>query len=116
MLFSNFSAFKIITRLRMINFPFKQKLILNLNRFEISRIRILVGTNSLKAGEDYYDVEEKIEHEKYFDPPLAYDIAVVRVNGSIEFSEKVQPIKLSTKELPVRTEIQLTGWGATSVS
>lgn len=71
-------------------------------------MRILVGTNNLKSGGKYYAIDNVIEHEKYFDPPLAYDIAVVRVTESIEFSEKVQPIKLSTTEVPDGVDLVVT--------
>lgn len=82
----------------------------------MSDLRILVGTNDLKSGGKYYDVEKFVAHEKYDNPQYAYDIAVIKVKGLIEFNEKVQPIKLSQKEVPDGVELQLTGWGDTSVS
>lgn len=80
----------------------------------MSELRILVGTNDLRTGGKYYDVEKFIQHEDYNNPGYANDIALVKVKGTIEYSEKVQPIKLSQKEVEDGAEVQLTGWGDTS--
>lgn len=57
-----------------------------------------------------------IRHELYDDQKYAYDIGLVRVNGTIEFNDKVQPIKYSSKLVPSGVVLQTTGWGMTDVS
>lgn len=74
-----------------------------------------MGSNKLSRGGTYYSISKSIKHESYDNPIFAYDIAVLQVNGSIEFNEKVQPIKLSAEEVPEGSEAQLTGWGRLSV-
>lgn len=73
--------------------------------------QILVGTNDLGKGGTYYKVEKLIAHADYNNPQFAYDIAVIRIRGKIEFNEKVQPIEYSPDEVPDNADVQLTGWG-----
>lgn len=95
----------------------------------------------LKSGGQRYKVKEVIQHEQYNKPPFANDIGLVRINGKIEFNDKVQPIKYSKKfveggksENPllflfvniilnifnnsqsVGTKLSTTGWGRIRVS
>lgn len=76
---------------------------------------ILVGTNDLKNGGTYYKVEKFIMHEQYNRPQFANDVAVIRVQGEIEFNDRVQPIEPMKEEIEDGTELQLTGWGRLSV-
>lgn len=57
-----------------------------------------------------------IAHEKYNRPNFAYDIGLILIDGSIEFNEKVQPIKFSNKFVNEGAELRVTGWGRLSVS
>lgn len=79
-------------------------------------IQILVGTNDLKNGGTIYKAEKLINHEKYGQPAFAYDIGLIQVEGTIEFTEKVQPIKYSNTVVPGDVALQATGWGRLSVS
>lgn len=63
-----------------------------------------------------YKAEKLIVHEDYDEPPFAYDIGLIQVEGTIEFNEKVQPIKLSNKDVEGGVELQTTGWGRLNVS
>lgn len=73
-------------------------------------LEILVGTNDLTTGGTYYKVERYATHERYF--LIFNDIAVIRVQGKIEFTNRVQPIELlSDHEVPDQADVQLTGWG-----
>lgn len=83
---------------------------------DTGNFRILVGTNVLSKGEKYYAIEKWINHEKWNQPKLANDIALIRLNETIEFNDRVQPIKLSSEEIPDGTTLELTGWGSTNVS
>lgn len=84
--------------------------------YETQRMQILVGTNDLKSGGTHYSVQSYIVHEKNNRPKFANDIAVIRVNGPIAFTENVQPIALQPVEVPDGTLVKLTGWGQLSVS
>lgn len=77
-----------------------------------------MGTNDLESGGHFYGVERYIQHEKYAHPPSEFsnDIAVIRVQGSIEFNDKVQPIELSPEQVAAGTVARLTGWGRLFVS
>lgn len=79
-------------------------------------VHIGVGTIKLSSGGQNYYPEEFILHESYDHPDFAYDIGLIRLQTPIEFSEKVQPIKLSTKEVKAGVEMQVFGWGLLSVS
>lgn len=71
----------------------------------------MVGTNDLTNGGKYYQVEKLTAHKSFNSPLYAYDIAVIKLQEKIEFSEKVQPIELSNEDVPDRAQVQLTGWG-----
>lgn len=74
-------------------------------------LEILVGTNDLTSGGTYYKVERFITHEKFRKYLLANDIAVIRVQGKIEFNNRVQPIEPSPEEMANGASLTLTGWG-----
>lgn len=61
----------------------------------------------------YYGIEKFIAHENHDNPRYAYDIAVVRTNQTIEYNDKVQPIKCSSDEVQEGAVAQLFGWGLT---
>lgn len=75
----------------------------------------MVGTNKLYSGGTQYKAEKVITHEK-FDGSVNYSIGLIKVQGEIEFNEKVQPIKFSPNQVPDGVSIQVTGWGLTMVS
>lgn len=70
----------------------------------------------MSSGGQKYIPKEFITHESYDHPDYAYDIGLIRLQTPIKFSEKVQPIKLSTKEVKAGVEMQVFGWGLLSVS
>lgn len=85
------------------------------NRQSTYSLKVLVGTNDLTKGGQYYNVTKLTPHENYNNPRFAYDIAVIKLQEKIEFNEKVQPIELSKEEVPDGAQVQLTGWGRLSV-
>lgn len=76
---------------------------------------MLVGTNDLNSGGTRYQAQQFITNEGYDQPSFANDIGLLRVDGSIEFNEKVQPIKYSNKFVEGGATLQTTGWGRLSV-
>lgn len=78
-------------------------------------LQVLVGTNDLQSGGTYYQVEKFITHERHNRPRFANDIAVIRVQETIEFNDRVQPIAPSKEEVEEGAILTLTGWGRVQV-
>lgn len=73
-----------------------------------------MGTNQWNRSGMRYKIDKVIIHDKYGTDDIilhAGDIALIRLTKSIEFNEKVQPIKIATKEVPAGAECQAWGWG-----
>lgn len=79
-------------------------------------LTVLVGTNDLRNGGTYYKVDSFISHENYNRPRFANDVAVIKVKGTIEFNDRVQPIAPSPDPVNDGDELLLTGWGRLRVS
>lgn len=84
-----------------------------IHRRNLKDIEILVGTIKLSSGGMRYKVKEAIKHEEYGDSNVTYDIAAIRVDGPIQFNDKVQPIKYSIEEVDAGKNLQVSGWGLT---
>ncbi|XP_063984407.1 chymotrypsin-2-like [Diachasmimorpha longicaudata] len=79
-----------------------------------SAIRVLVGTNSLSNGTQYYQCGFLKWHEKFTPILIHNDIAVLQVTQDIEFNVNVQAVKLPKKNFnEIDTPATLTGWGTT---
>lgn len=80
-------------------------------------VEVLVGTNKLSSGGTRYSTNKIFIHENYTRSNYANDIALLRVQTPIEFSEKVQPIKISSKVIEPGTQnLKITGFGLLSVN
>ncbi|KAM3966657.1 chymotrypsin-2 [Aphomia sociella] len=77
-------------------------------------IRVVVGTNSLKSGGDYYSVESIIVHDDYNSYLITNDVSLIKVSKDIKFSDKVQPIPLPDHDTEGGANLLLTGWGRLS--
>lgn len=78
---------------------------------DVNEFNILVGTNDRNSGGTYYTPEHIEKHESFNRPAFANDVAVIRVKGTIEFNDRVQPIEYSPDEVPNDADVLLTGWG-----
>ncbi|XP_017775823.1 PREDICTED: transmembrane protease serine 11D-like [Nicrophorus vespilloides] len=74
---------------------------------------VVVGTNSLSEGGDWYDIEQFIPHSLYSPYSVKNDIALVRLKEPIEFSDKVKPINLPNEDTN-EEDLILSGWGTTT--
>lgn len=74
-------------------------------------LEVLVGTNDLNSGGTYYRVQKFYTHEGYNRPRFANDVAVIRVEGTIEFNDRIKPIEPSTETVNDGDTLTLTGWG-----
>lgn len=84
------------------------------HRDPTDKITILVGTNNpYKPGGTIYNITKFIGHEKWDlnNPGHGNDIALIKVEGTIEFNSKVKPIKYAKKSVPVGEYAVLTGYG-----
>ncbi|CAL8141759.1 unnamed protein product [Orchesella dallaii] len=85
-----------------------------------SGLSVVVGTHKLDAaGRDGIrrNIDKIMVHEQYSSRDVDYDIAVIKLERSIDLShECVTPIKLpqQNQTFPVGTETFATGWGTTS--
>lgn len=70
--------------------------------------QVHVGSANLEQGQ-LYAVAETFAHEKY--GSFQNDIALIKLQDKLEFSEGVQPIELNTVELPVDTPVIISGYG-----
>lgn len=75
-----------------------------------------MGTNNIKSGGQRFQYEKIIRHYGHGSPPLAYDIALIRVRGKITLNDTVKPIYLDTNIVPAGTQVQAFGWGALYVN
>lgn len=73
-------------------------------------LSILAGTNKLRGGdgERYYIQDIKV-HPNY-EELVTSDIAVMKINGTFNFSDKIAPIKYSNKEIGGKENCTLTGY------
>ena len=83
----------------------------------VADLKILVGTNDLSAGGQYYQIESYMNSNNY-PSPYSGDISIVHTKDTIEFNDRVKPIELSTA-VEVGSGgfgVQLFGYGLTKVS
>ena len=82
-------------------------------------LTVVVGTTLLDEGAGQSYQSEFIAWNENFDLfELVNDVAVIRVDRDIEFSDTVKPIKLPTHNFNRTRDdsVTLTGWGSTIVS
>lgn len=82
--------------------------------YTASQLSILSGTSKLKGGggKRYY-IRSFTVHPNYQELKSS-DIAVMRINETIEYNEKTQPIPYSKEKIGGGINCTLTGWGYTT--
>ena len=76
-------------------------------------MKVVVGTNHLKAGGTSLAVAQIIWHPAYNPQSITNDIALLKLAGSITYSTKVNLISLATTTPSPGAQTILTGWGLT---
>lgn len=76
-------------------------------------IIVAVGTNKLTEG-TAYAVERIVNHESYNSDWIQNDVALVKTQNEIEFSDAVRPIPLRMSRVSSREKAIASGWGLTS--
>ncbi|XP_055307978.1 chymotrypsin-1-like, partial [Sitodiplosis mosellana] len=81
--------------------------------FSANDIQIRVGSHKKSSGGQVLKVLETIRHPEYKEDVhlTRNDIGLIRVQGSIEFNKKVQPINYDGAEPSPGTQLLATGWG-----
>ncbi|XP_011506550.1 PREDICTED: chymotrypsin-2-like [Ceratosolen solmsi marchali] len=83
--------------------------------FNNTAISAVVGTNYLDKSGSIYQSKRIISHPKYSSLFIRNDIGLIELEKDIEFSEKIQPIKLpDTNFDKIDYPAILSGWGTTS--
>uniref|UniRef100_A0A034WLT4 Chymotrypsin-1 n=1 Tax=Bactrocera dorsalis TaxID=27457 RepID=A0A034WLT4_BACDO len=78
---------------------------------------IMVATGTVewqKPNATYYASSIHV-HCRYNNPSSHNDIALIRLNSSIVFNDRTQPIALPTEQMKEGDEVILTGWGSTEL-
>ncbi|KAM7348081.1 serine protease SP24D-like [Cochliomyia hominivorax] len=70
---------------------------------------IRIGTTDRFQGGTLMKIAEIITHEDYGN--FLNDVALLRVEEPIIFSDNIQPISLATTEVPVGEKVVISGWG-----
>uniref|UniRef100_A0A182WIB9 Peptidase S1 domain-containing protein n=1 Tax=Anopheles minimus TaxID=112268 RepID=A0A182WIB9_9DIPT len=83
--------------------------------YEPNNLEVLVGTNSLKEGGQLLKANKFFLHN-FVSPQTNNDIALIRLEKPVQFSEFVQSIEYSEKVVPANVTVRLTGWGNTGVN
>lgn len=63
----------------------------------------------MKSGGVTRKVIKSITHENYEN--FENDIALMRLDEPLEFNDEIRPIQIETEELPIDTELTISGWG-----
>lgn len=79
------------------------------------RLYIATGSNLWEVPKRRYFADFIQMHPHYNDPDYYNDIALIRVNETIEFDESTQPVGLGEHPLQEGDELVLTGWGSTEL-
>ena len=66
-----------------------------------------------EGTESAYAIKEMHMHPKYDDDRVDYDIALIRIEGPMEYRIEVSPVCLPDADVAAGTECVATGWGDT---
>ncbi|XP_055850507.1 chymotrypsin-1-like [Episyrphus balteatus] len=81
------------------------------------KIKILTGTQDLKDNTTsaYYYPDKIVMHCNYNSPAYANDIALIRLNDSINFNDVTSKVDYDYAVMKADDELILTGWGTLSL-
>ncbi|XP_051170628.1 uncharacterized protein LOC127287634 [Leptopilina boulardi] len=78
---------------------------------------VVVGTNNLKKGGDSFKIKRVIVHPQFNIMKLKNDLALIEIEGILEFSSNVKPISLPTYDIrEADTSVVASGWGRLKVN
>lgn len=77
---------------------------------------MVVGTNCLEDGGKRYAIDKYVIHPEFRQNLYDNNIAVVKVEGDIDFNDQVQPVSYSCQGFPKNAGAVLSGWYRDDVS
>lgn len=79
---------------------------------------LVVGAQRTSEGGRFYNVSQVFAHEGFSWETLANDIALLRINQTIEYGEAVQPVSVGDSDdfVPAGVAAVASGWGNLRVS
>ncbi|XP_062140459.1 trypsin alpha-3-like [Drosophila sulfurigaster albostrigata] len=82
---------------------------------DASNLTIYIGTNNIffPTGQELA-VRKFVIHDNYRTLNHDYDVALLFLDGDIEYNENAQPIELATERPENDTPVLVTGWGTTT--
>lgn len=82
------------------------------------QIKVRIGSTNNAKGGLLVDVNQFVEHENWDPDDIDFDYALYELSESLNFTDKVKPIALSSKNEVLRpgSLCDLSGWGATKNS
>ncbi|XP_053661837.1 chymotrypsin-2-like [Anopheles marshallii] len=83
--------------------------------YDPTNLKVLAGTNSLMEGGVMLMADKFFLHN-YASPEFINDIALIRLEQPVQFTELIQSIEYSEKVVPANVSVRLTGWGRTGVN
>ncbi|XP_063702860.1 trypsin-1-like [Culicoides brevitarsis] len=80
-----------------------------------ANLKVRVGSSFNAKGGELVQVQSLLVHPQYDSNTIDYDFALLKLNKSLEFSETVQPVKLTEqdKSPAAGTLCTVSGWGNT---
>ncbi|GAB0093335.1 Chymotrypsin-2 [Sergentomyia squamirostris] len=81
-----------------------------------SSLSILAGTNDLKNGGVRYQPTKIFIHSRYNKPNFANDIALIKLEETIKFTDRIKAIDYEYRTIPEDAVLKLTGWGRLSAN
>lgn len=91
-------------------------LIINFSR-SLFRKTVVVGTNNLKKGGDEFKMKRVIVHPNFNIRKLKNDLALIEIDGSLEFSSHVKAISLPPYDIRKPDQsVVVSGWGRLKVN
>ncbi|XP_054727248.1 serine protease SP24D-like [Anastrepha obliqua] len=80
--------------------------------YSASNFSVRAGTVTFNSGGVVTPVAEVKIHPEY--SSFNYDIALLRLNQSLDFTDEIKPILLASVEVPENSSVIITGWGGVS--
>lgn len=76
---------------------------------------MVVGTNTLNAGGEGYNVKQIVIHMQFNQVYLLNDIGLIETESPIQFHDLVKPISVPNMHVEDGTRVTLFGWGNLTV-
>ena len=79
-----------------------------------THLRVIVGEHNRSASEateTSWAVKQIYMHPNYNNETQNYDVALIRIDGNLEYCLEVSPLCLADTDIEPGTQCVVTGWG-----